>query len=418
MHRTARALRGASPRVRGGLRPHGTRRPAPRSPAARIASSGAGAARSSARPGAPPGAPAGRARTTSTCPAPRRPRRPAASATGRRPTSKTTGTPRRRAPAGRRPAPPPGSWRPRTSAVEPRRRVQRPRPRPRAPCGCRAAAATVSAARAGSRTSSVDLAGSRGRPAPSSAEAAVAPPPSTTARSHRPVVALPERGRPRPGTSVLCPTRRPSLEQHGVAPRRPAGRARSTSSSSGSTARLSGIVSDSPRQVASSPARKPAARPRRPRAPRRSSPARARRTPPGAAPATASARSGCPSTAQRAAAAVGSAGSDVRQYLLELRDVLQVLRRSSSANLVSPVLRVGGHEVQPVARRRVDAPPRSPARPGDVDRRRRQAGVLVGVVRRVQRGSWSVVVRLCPCRAARSSTVASSCSGMSLSSRL
>ncbi len=179
-------------------------------PAARIASSGAGRRRSSARPGAPPGARAGPGRRPAPGPRPRRPG-PAASATGRRP--------RRRPPRPGRPAPPPrrsgrprGGWRP----GRPRRRrparsgVRRPPGRP----GCRAAAATVSAARAASRTSRVTSRQPRSA-SPSSTDAAVAPPPRTTARCTGPSCRS-RRAAATPGTSVLCPRRRPSREHHGV----------------------------------------------------------------------------------------------------------------------------------------------------------------------------------------------------------
>ena len=155
-----------------------------------------------------------------------------------------------------------GSSRPATSAGRPapprrRRTVDRGPPRVPGGRGERLRGPRRRRAPAGSTS------GSRGRPAPSSADAAVArrrgPRPGRrarrAARAARPTA---------PGRRCCAPTRRPSRAPR-CSPPRPARPASMTSSSSGSTARLSGIVSDSPRQVASRPARKPAGRPRRPR---------------------------------------------------------------------------------------------------------------------------------------------------------
>ena len=84
---------------------------------------------------------------------------------------------------------------------------QQPRPRTEGGAGCRATASRVSPARAGSRTTRVAARQPRS-PSASSRDAAVAPPPSTSAadrpgyRSRSAATA--------PGMSVLSPTRRPS----------------------------------------------------------------------------------------------------------------------------------------------------------------------------------------------------------------
>ena len=93
-----------------------------------------------------------------------------------------------------------------------------------------------------------------------SAERAVAPPPSTAAAA-----TVPGRA-PRaasaatmPGTSVFSPSRRPSRSSTVLAAPT-ASTSGDAPSSSGSTAALSGIVSDRPAQDGSRPARKPASR--------------------------------------------------------------------------------------------------------------------------------------------------------------
>ena len=245
-----------------------------------------------------------------------------------------------------------------------RRRPRRGRPRagvrrPRAPCGWRAAAATVSAARPASRTSSVTRAAAevgereqrrRGRRAPAEHHGAV----------DRSVVPLAQRRR-HPGDVGVVARPAAVARARRCWPRRPAGPVSLTSSSSGSTARFSGIVSDSPRHDASSPARKPG-RPasvdlvRR----RRPSPDPARRTPPGAAPATASARSGCRGrrSGRPGSAAVGLGTAVLLELGLVLQEGVVVLGELGLAGA-----QVDRHVVEPAARRSGAPRPRSPRRP-------------------------------------------------------
>ena len=89
-----------------------------------------------------------------------------------------------------------------------------------------------------------------------SADRAVAPPPSTTARSTGPTPCAASAAAI-PGTSVFSPTRLPSRSST-VFAAPTVSTIGEAASSSGSTAALSGMVSDSPAQDASSPARKPA----------------------------------------------------------------------------------------------------------------------------------------------------------------
>ena len=240
--------------------------------------------------------------------------------------------------------------------------------------GWRPAAATVSMARVSSRTSSVAVRQPSSARA-SSTDAAVAPPPITTAertgsgtRSTTADTA--------PGTSVLKPVRRRLSSRTVLAA--PASCAHSSSeSTSGTTALFSGIVSDSPRQVASSDSTKA-------RSPEDSisTASYVQSSPRCLYAARCSAGDnecviGDPRTAQRMLA--GSAVFTGLAVLLQLRDPLLVLgvRRGEAGGVVLVVR----DEVEPVAVRRVERGldrllARRPDRPG------RQPGVLVGVVRR------------------------------------
>ena len=162
---------------------------------------------------------------------------------------------------------------------------------------------------------------------------------ATTADAGRASVAVLIAARA-PGTSVFRPCRPPSSSSNRVlaAPETRSTRPREVRS--GIASRFSGIVSDSPRQSASSPATNAARPPAGTRTRRRSSPAPARRTPPGAAPATGSARPGRPG--RRSASSASLAAVDVVQYwsysCLNPRKSWYV-----TPNFVSPVAQVDRH---------------------------------------------------------------------------
>ncbi len=262
------------------------------------------------------------------------------------------------------------------------RPVRRPTARAAPPPPSASPVAATAAARSTDRTTTCGLAQPSCTSA-ATAEAAVAPPPSTTARSAR-ATPLSASARTSPSTSVLSPTSPPEVNSTVL------------------TEPVASAVGDCrPQQRLHQPLERHRQRQARPRvvarrrrnaaAPRRHRPrrrrtatpsARATRTRRGAAPATASARSGCraPRRAGRVIAPSALAGV-VAAPLAELGDVALVLGRRRRE------LRLAGRgvdrdEVQP-------RPGRGLQRTldgrlaGVVDRAGWQAAVPVGVVRRV-----------------------------------
>src|SRR6476661_4544244 len=240
-------------------------------------------------------------------------------------------------------------------------------------------AATASAARSGERTIRVTVRAPSSTSA-SPVEAAVAPPPSTV-----PAVTGPsQRSRTAataPGRSVLSTcTIAPSSSSTVLAA--PARRARSVADGARSrTVRLSGIVSDNPRQVASRPARKPGR--------------------PSEATRCASYCQSSPTAAYPARCRTGdkecATGSPRTPHLIAGRGSAGTLGLGLAVLpqlvLVAQELVVGGRELR-LARAQVDGHVVVPVAlagvrrglqrviPGRLDRRRRETRVLVGVVRR------------------------------------